>query len=410
MAAREAELKALSNREQQAEEARLHMRKQQMSFAEADADGNNELDFEEFIKVLPPHTTKWHSRREIREWFKLADLDGNGVLSLQEFFLWSLNFAARKSGSGIEGVFRRYDQDGSGKLDAMEFTQAVEDMGYGDFAHTLFKQLPQNPDRTISYANIDDDLESLVKTKEMKNFFLAMAWDGERKLDVVIDDKHPLGGSSPEEVRRSLHELLEREPSLKLSDIFREMDDDQSGVVSKEEFTRAFEDELHFSGPSELLTQIFDELDGDASGMVGFHELQAWMRGKKTHAAIQREKMRGISLASRVLEEDEAWDEARLHRELKAALEAGGLLATDVVRAWAGGDNALSKKEFLKSMKALINDEKQWDFVVKDAAVDAFDTIDTADDGSVGVVELCRWLEVGPTGIAGRGPPSRRPP
>ena len=75
------------------------------------------------------------------------------------------------------------------------------------------------------------------------------------------------------------------------------------------------------------------------------------------------------------------WGEARLHRELKAELEAGGLLATDLVRAWAGGDNALSKKEFLMNMKALINDEKMWDYVVKDAVVDAFDTIDTADEG-----------------------------
>ena len=410
MAAREAQLKALPNREQQAEEARLYMRQHQLSFAEADADENNELDFEEFINVLPPQTTKWHSRTEIREWFKIADVDGDGVLSLTEYFVWSLNFASRKSGSGIEGVFRRYDQDGSGKLDAMEFTQAVEDMGYGDFAHTLFRQLPQNSDRTISYANIDDELESLAKTKEMKNFFLAMSLDGERKIDVVIDDTHPFGGSSPEEVRQSLRELLEREPSLKLSDIFRELDDDQSGVVSREEFTRTFEDELHFSGPSELLARIFDEIDGDASGMVGFHELQSWMRGKKTNAALQREKMRSISLASRALEEDEPWDEARLHRELKAELEAGGLLATDLVRAWAGGDNALSKKEFLMNMKALINDEKLWDYVVKDAVVDAFDTIDTADDGSIGIVELCRWLEVGRSGIASRRASVRRPP
>ena len=71
---------------------------------------------------------------------------------------------------------------------------------------------------------------------------------------------------------------------------------------------------------------------------------------------------------------------------------------------------ALSKKEFLMNMKALINDEKQWDYVVKDAVVDAFDTIDTADDGSIGIVELCRWLEVGRSGIASRRSSVRRPP
>lgn len=69
----------------------------------------------------------------------------------------------------------------------------------------------------------------------------------------------------------------------------------------------------------------FQALDGDGSGLVGFEELQAWARGRKTREAIKREKMAALStggLADRVVEEEEAWDELRLHKELKALLAA----------------------------------------------------------------------------------------
>ena len=358
-----------------------------------------DLDFDEFLKMLPQHTVESHSKSEIRTWFNAADTDHSGKLSVSEFFVWSLSSSARKTGSGVEGVFRRYDRDGSGRLDELEFTQAVEDMGFGEWAKELFAQLPQLPDRTVNYVTIIEGVKQMRFSKSMQDFFLAMAWDGRRKLDIVIDDtQHPFTGSTAEDVRHSLLSLLERN-DLRLSDVFREMDDDGSNLVAFDEFKRAFEEELRFVGDGRVLHEIFNRLDGDGSGMVGFSELQAWARGRKTRVALQRERIRNVSLADRVVEEEDAWDEERLRMELKRVLESGGVSATEMVRTWSDdGNNVLSKSEFLKHLKKLVGDAALWYSEVRGAAMDAFESIDMmgaagTDDGNLDIIEVCQWLD-----------------
>lgn len=279
-------------------------------------------------------------------------------------------------------------------------------------------------------------------------------------MDIVLDDNPAsrFQGATPEEVRVSLLELLERN-QLKLSDVFREMDDDGSNLVGYIEFKRAFEEEyaaaaaglrkhwpcphvtlgparlatrapsgpclclpcprplvaalaarsertstrvsgffavsrrLHFHGPGSVLREIFDKLDGDASGSVAFPELQAWARGRQTKAAQRRAAMMNLSIANRVVEDEEAWDETRLHAELKNLLQTQGLMSTDLVRAWSGDDNIISKREFLQGMKKLIDNEKLWYTELRGAVTDAFETIDSADDGTVSIAELCAWLD-----------------
>ena len=46
--------------------------------------------------------------------------------------------STRTTGSGLEGIFLNYDKDGSGRIDRLEFTQAVEEMGFADYANDLF--------------------------------------------------------------------------------------------------------------------------------------------------------------------------------------------------------------------------------------------------------------------------------
>lgn len=397
IAAREEAEAALSLREKKSAQARMHIRKQQLLFAEADENEDYALDEDEFRRVLSTRTLNFHSSEEIQKWYHMADVSGTGQLTMPTYFLWSIVSATHKTGVQVRDIFNRYDKDGSGVLDELEFGLAVEDMGYGDHAHLLFSALNLNDDRTVSYPSITDGIEHLTDkpSKEVTDFLTSLAANFEYKRDLVIDDSaHKFDGDTPEAVRVSLLALLEREKSsFKLSDLFREMDDDGSNLVSASEFSRAFEDELKFVGDVTVLTQIFEALDGDNSGRMGFSELQAWLRGKKTTAAIKLEAMSSISLASRVVAEEDAWDEARLQTELKQLFESRGLLAADVVRAWAGEDFLISKTEFLTQLKALVADEKLWYSEVRGAVTDAFDTIDSADDGAISVVELSAWLE-----------------
>ena len=54
-------------------------REQATRFAEFDQDGNQQLDFEEFLAMQPRKIRETHSAAEIRTWFESADLDGDGT-------------------------------------------------------------------------------------------------------------------------------------------------------------------------------------------------------------------------------------------------------------------------------------------------------------------------------------------
>ena len=57
-----------------------------------------------------------------------------GTVDVNEFFRWTLT----RNLKGLEEIFRRYDDDGVGNLDLIEFSRVADDMGFGAVAHELF--------------------------------------------------------------------------------------------------------------------------------------------------------------------------------------------------------------------------------------------------------------------------------
>lgn len=91
-----------------------------LRFAEADLNGDNKLTWDEFLAMQPLCIREMHSEQTIRGWFTAADFDGNGSVSINEFFRWSIQ---RQSLTGIEAlqtVFSKYDANGTGCIDMEE--------------------------------------------------------------------------------------------------------------------------------------------------------------------------------------------------------------------------------------------------------------------------------------------------
>ena len=76
-------------------------------FAEFDADGDKKLDFEEFLAFLPKRIRDVYTPRDIRAWFDAADTNGDGTLSTNEFFRFSLSSSALRWGANpIKSILR----------------------------------------------------------------------------------------------------------------------------------------------------------------------------------------------------------------------------------------------------------------------------------------------------------------
>lgn len=113
-------------------------------FAESDQNGDMQLEWEEFLAMQPKHVRAANSLDEIKSWFKAADLNGNGTVSINEFFSWTLAKQIGGGGEGLQGLFAAYDKDGTGYLDANEFQKVADDLGFGAGAYEIFQDLDQD--------------------------------------------------------------------------------------------------------------------------------------------------------------------------------------------------------------------------------------------------------------------------
>ena len=159
-----------------------NMRKSSTFFAEADKDANQNIDFEEFYAMQPRAICKAYSVEDIKTWFDSADTNGgHGSLSIDEFFLWSLGNAAVKHGSmSLTAAFEKYDKDGSGSLDAIEFGKACTEMGYGVEAYSIFQSLDEDGSGTICYREMLAKIEegSMKVAPQAKQMLTALSKGG----------------------------------------------------------------------------------------------------------------------------------------------------------------------------------------------------------------------------------------
>ena len=124
-------------------------------FADADADGLLSLSFDEFVAIMPVGFAELRPRQDLRVWFDSADKDSDGDMSVDDYFLWILDNVARKHGSEIVAeLFGKYDKDGSGSVNMLEFHRACDASGFGLVGHILFHALDKDGSGSISYKEI----------------------------------------------------------------------------------------------------------------------------------------------------------------------------------------------------------------------------------------------------------------
>ena len=88
--------------------------------------------------------------------------------------------------------------------------------------------------------------------------------------------------------------------SVRVIDLFKDWDDDQSGTVSRKEFHKAMA-ELEFNVPKEAIDELFAEWDPDGSGALELREIEKQLRRGGEVQLDDKLKARASSLPPRHL-------------------------------------------------------------------------------------------------------------
>ena len=364
------------------------VRQHVMFFHEADSTGSMSLDFVEFVAHLPDTIRHQHSEDELRRWFRLADKDEKGSMSIVDFIEWSTQMTELVTTVDIL----------SG-LDEAKFTKVAQGMGFGDYSLELFEQLSLSRNGDINSGELCENARlPLAELKIMREFLVAMKWNTTE--DAAGSDVDTTGwsfiGTDVEGVRAGLANLLANQ-GTRLSAIFETLDSDDDNVLVKDEFIEGLAFTLGFQGDHALLKQTFEFIDDDETGIVTFDEMHSWLRCRRRTPRKERlETARAL-----VLEVDhtkmEDWDVERLRLELNKALDGASLKAADLLMAWdVDGSGVLRRREWLVNWKKFVNGmpAAMWYGSVRGAVTDAFDEIDQAREGTLTVGEISRWLRL----------------
>ena len=409
------------------------------AFFEADLNADRELTFEEFVTVNIPSldvdplvaTTpsanasglaRTMSMQELRTLFDLVDINHDGVISIQEYFLWVLSTIAHPDADTSFGllaaIFRWYDKTGEGYLDAAELANAAEDLGFGAMTGDLFVELDVDGSGSIAYHELVEKLRSSATCASplSRRFLLSLTLRSQRddagRLDTAA---WQLTTEGVEPLRRQLVELLvAHNPPASGADLFKAMSNDYRRRITRGTLRTAMasigfpagRDGDDYEG---LLESLWKAMDGDASGFVGTREISDWLNAVARRNQLARELTlrhgsgagrgaggAGVDGETGLGEDAGEWTAERLRLALQTALIATELAPVDIFHVYKGRQEAeaLTKANFHKMMRKMVDDDALWEAQLKDVTREAY-TAMVGTDRVASLVKFQAWLGKG---------------
>jgi len=241
------------------------------------------LTFTEFCELVRERELGEHSARELRDRFHALDITGSGRIDKHEYLRFSLKDALARSVTRVQEIFEAWDVDGNGEVSEREFRQAVGSLGFADVEtrhiDQIFRELDEDASGSISYHELDRKLRKFAGIAVHQKHELRRVAGGRRGAALATTVK--LDRSSGRPVPALLSEALASR-GVRVIDLFRDWDEDGSGLIDKAEFFKGMAP-LGIEVSRAESDSLFDDFDKDGSGTIEFRELHKMLR-QRVHA------------------------------------------------------------------------------------------------------------------------------
>lgn len=395
-------------------------------FADADVDGKLSLDLDEFYNMMPAKLRAQFSTEDISTWFNsnTTDLDGNGILSIHEYFLWTLNNCLKRHGRvALQTLFRRYDRGMDGELNAFEFQRLCEDCSIGLVGHVIFRALDADCGGSISYKEIMAAIEQQISAAEAlpeamrrKLSELQITWDMEIRGEFEQLDTRSwkLKADSVSNMRRQLQQYLVSTelPVVSLIKIF-DADCGREMHLDLIEFYKALKSTFRYVGLLDTVERVFDSLDQDNQGTIGFDEFFEFLRGRRHSLDLRHKQVNEVNLmpppGARYKLDQLVWDGETIRTQLVRSMERNYVGPVDIIRRWdQNGDRDIDEAEFVDRIHLMIGrqNEALWKQEIERVARQTFKKVSRKPRDSkvampkLDVTELEVWLRGCPADAA----------
>jgi hypothetical protein len=197
------------------------------------------------------------------------DESGDGKLTVNEFFEWSLKRSKVGGAAILEKIFHRYDSDGGCSLNADEFKRMACDLGFGHTAQEVFAVLDHDRSGSITFKEMLKTLRTTTpRNMDTKKMLFGCIWswgmDESNKGQVrqkVNASKWRIRSDSHPAVYHELRALL-NDSGAHVYDLAMLFDEDVSAKVTIDqlEFVKVLKKKLGFRGMPHVLDEVLLDL------------------------------------------------------------------------------------------------------------------------------------------------------
>jgi Ca2+-binding EF-hand superfamily protein len=255
------------------------------------------LDFAAFKQIVAEHDPKFYSEAQLAARFEEmggAHGGGGGVdegdLRLR-LFLEALGKKAPK----VIAWLRTYDTNNDQKIDRREFKKACKELGLDNGLMDLgaaFDALDEDGSGVLTYKELNERLKpsTVAKNKFRSAGRAAMAVGGGKRMGGASGGLTFTGVKLQEgmPIAAQLATVL-NENSARVIDLFRRMDTDGNGEVTRKELRGALV-EFGLDVSDDDLSALWRELDPNGDGAVTIREMTAALRASAVRATEQVKK------------------------------------------------------------------------------------------------------------------------